>query len=295
MSEKKIIAIVGATGAQGGGLVRANKAKALAELGAEVVKADLDDQPSLEAAFAGAHGVFCVTNFWEHFSPEKELAQATALADAAKAAGVTHAIWSTLDDTRKLVPLDDDRMPTLMENYKVPHFDAKGEADAIFAERVPTTNLTTSFYWENLIHFGMGPKPAEDGSLNFALPMGDKKLPGIAAGDIGKCAYGIFQGGDAYIGKTVGVSGEQLTGQEMAAALGNALGKTVNYQAVPFDVYRGLGFPGAEDLGNMFQYKHDFNEQFCELRDPATTREINAELQGFGAWLEQHASSIPLE
>ncbi|MHC4829707.1 MAG: NmrA/HSCARG family protein [Planctomycetota bacterium] len=315
MSEKKIIAVVGATGAQGGGLVRAicadpeggfvaraitrnpdsDKAKALAELGAEVVAADLDDQASLERAFAGAHGVFCVTNFWEHFSPEKEMTQATAMADAAKAAGVQHAIWSTLDDTRKLIPLDDDRMPTLMGNYKVPHFDAKGEADAVFAERVPTTNLATSFYWENLIYFGMGPKPAEDGTLTFALPMGEKKLPGIAAADIGKCAYGVFKGGDAHVGKTVGIAGEQLTGQEMAAALGSALGKTVNYQAVPFDVYRGLGFQGADDLGNMFQYKHDFNEQFCELRSPERSRELNSELQGFGAWLEQHAASIPLE
>ena len=309
MSNKKIIAIIGATGAQGGGLVRAiladpqggfaaraitrnpesEKGKALAALGAQVVAADLDDQASLERAFAGAHGLY-----WEHFSPEKELAQATALADAAKTAGVKHVVWSTLEDTRKLVPLSDDRMPTLMKKYKVPHFDAKGEADAIIAARVPTTNLATSFYWDNLIHFGMGPKPAEGGSLVFQLPMGKAKLPGIAAADIGKCAYGIFQGGNRYIGKTVAIAGEQLTGDEMAARLSSALGKKVHYAAVPFDVYRGLGFPGADDLGNMFQFKHDFQDAFCGPRDPKVARALNPELQDFGAWLADNASHIPL-
>ena len=145
MADKQIIAVVGATGAQGGGLVRAivndpgsgfavraltrdvnsDKAKALAKLGAEVVTANLNDAGSLARAFAGAYGVFCLTNFWEHFSPEKEYAQAQAQAAAAKQAGVQHAIWSTLEDTRKWVPLTDNRMPTLMGKYKVPHLDRK--------------------------------------------------------------------------------------------------------------------------------------------------------------------------
>ncbi|MCB9828930.1 MAG: NmrA/HSCARG family protein [Planctomycetes bacterium] len=309
-----MLAVIGATGAQGGGLVRAaladregpfavraitrnpdgDKGRALAAQGAEVVAADLDDQASLERAFAGAHGAFCVTNFWEHFSPEKELAQATALADAAKAAGVKHVVWSTLEDTRKHVPLSDDRMPTLMGSYKVPHFDAKGEADAVFAARVPTTNLATSFYWDNLIHFGMGPQPLGDGRYAFRLPMGDAKLPGMAAEDIGACAYGIFRAGDETVGKTIAVAGEQLTGHEMAAKLGHALGKEVVYEAVPFDVYRGLGFPGADDLGNMFQFKHDFPEAFCGPRDPAVARRFNPSLQDFDTWLAANASKIPL-
>ncbi|MGE0190851.1 MAG: NmrA/HSCARG family protein [Planctomycetota bacterium] len=314
MSDRKILAVIGATGAHGGGLVRAaladrdgpfavraitrnpdsDKGRALAAQGAEVVAADLDDRASLERAFAGAHGAFCVTNFWEHFSPEKELAQATALADAAQAAGVKHVIWSTLEDTRKHVPLSDDRMPTLMGKYKVPHFDAKGEADAVFAARVPTTNLATSFYWDNLIHFGMGPQPLGDGRYAFRLPMGEAKLPGIAVEDIGACAYGIFRAGDAHIGKTLGVAGEHLTGHEMAAQLGKALKKDVVYEAVPFDVYRGLGFPGADDLGNMFQFKHDFPEAFCRPRDPAIARRLHPGLQTFDAWLAANASKIPL-
>ena len=316
MADKKIIAVVGTTGAQGGGLVRAlladadsgfavraltrntgsDKAADLARLGAEVVQADLDDAGSLRQAFAGAYGAFCVTNFWEHFSPEKELAQATNLAHAARDEGLRHVIWSTLEDTRKWVPLEDDRMPTLMGKYKVPHFDAKGEADGVFRELgVPTTFLLTSFYWDNLIHFGMGPKPGPDGVLAITLPMDGAKLPGIAAEDIGKCAGGILRRGGEYLGKTVGIAGEHLTGGEMAAALGQALGREVRYNAVLPEVYRGFGFPGAEDLGNMFQFKRDFEEYFCGARNLAESRKLNPSLQTFETWLEKNKARIPVE
>lgn len=315
MAEKKIIAVVGATGAQGGGLVRAilsdpdktfiaraltrdvssDKAKTLAKLGAEVVSADLDDADSLKRAFSGAYGVFCLTNFWEHFSPEKEYAQAKSQAETAKAMEVQHVIWSTLEDTRKWVPLSDNRMPTLMGRYKVPHFDAKGEADREFSKLgLPVTFLLTSFYWDNLIFFGMGPKKGPDGTLLFTMPMGDKKLPGIAVEDIGKCALGIFKKGKEYIGKTVGIAGQHLTGLEMAAAMTKAFGQTVRYNAVTPEQYRGFGFQGAEDLGNMFQFKCDFNEMFCSSRNPAVTKSLNPELQTFEVWLARNKSRIPL-
>lgn len=311
---KRLIAVIGATGAQGGGLVRAvladpggdfavravtrkpgeGRAAELARAGAEVAAADLDDAASLAKAFEGADCAYCVTNFWEHFSPEKELAQAKNLARAAKAAGVGHVIWSTLEDTRLSVPLTDDRMPTLMGTYKVPHFDAKGSADAFFAEAgVPTTYLLTSFYWDNLINFGMGPKKGEDGKWSFVLPMADRKLPGIAAEDIGRCAYGIFKRGPALVGRTVGIAGEHLTGAAMAAALSSALDRQIAYAYVPPEVYRTFGFPGAEDLGNMFQYKRDFADAFCARRDLAFSRSVNPELQTFAQWLAQHAKEIP--
>ena len=145
------------------------------------------------------------------------------------------------------------------DNYKVPHFDAKGEANHVFTEfGLPTTFLLISFYWENFIYFGMGPKKGPDGTLAITLPMGDKKLPGIATEDIGKCAYGIVRRGQEWIGKTIGIAGEHLTGAEMAAAFTRALGQEVRYNGVSPDVYRSLGFPGADDLGNMFQFKRDF-------------------------------------
>ncbi len=316
MSEKKIIAVVGATGAQGGGLVRAilndpqgaftaraitrdvnsEKAKELAKLGAEVVAGDVDDAQSLKRAFKGAHGVYCVTFFWAHFSPEKEIAEATAMAHAAKEAAVQHAIWSTFEDTRKWIPLSDNRMPTLMGKYKVAHFDGKSEADHVFKDLdVPTTFLLTSFYWENLIYFGAGPKKGADGKLALTYPMGDKKLPGIASEDIGKCAYGIFKKGREFVGKTVGVAGQHLTGAQMAAALTKALGHEVRYNDVPPDVYRGFGFPGAEDMGNMFQFKRDFEQIYCAARDLDVSRSLNPSLQTFEQWLAQNKSRIPLE
>jgi uncharacterized protein YbjT (DUF2867 family) len=311
---KKTIAVVGATGAQGGGLVRAilddaggefaaraltrdagsDKAKALASLGVEVVSANLDDADSLAKAFAGAHGAFCVTAFWEHFSPEKELAQARAMAEAAKAARVKHVVWSTLEDTRRFVPLEDPRMPTLHGKYKVPHFDAKGEANGVFtALGVPTTFLNTSFYWDNLVHFGMGPKRGEDGKLGFVLPMGNKKLPGIAVEDIGRCAYGIFKRPDL-VGKSVGIAGEHLTGAQMAAELSRALGQEVVHRDVPPAVYRSFGFPGADDLGNMFQFKAEFEKEFCGARDLGFSRSLNPRLQTFAQWLAANKERIPL-
>ena len=316
MADKKVIAVVGATGAQGGGLVRAivndksgqfavraltrnvnsDKAKGLAKLGAEMVAADLDDLESLKRAFAAAHGAFCVTNFWEHLSPEKEFAQAKNMAQAAKQTGVQHVIWSTLEDTRRWVPLSDNRMPTLMGQYKVPHFDAKGEANRLFAELgVPTTFLLTSFYWDNMIYFGMGPKKGQDGKLAITFPMGDKKLPGIAAEDIGTCALGIFKKGREFIGKTVGIAGDHLTGAQMAAALGKALGQEVRYNNVPPEVYRGFGFPGADDMGNMFQFKRDFEQAFCGARNLGVARALNPSLQTFDTWLAHNKSRIPLE
>jgi uncharacterized protein YbjT (DUF2867 family) len=315
MAERKIIAVVGATGAQGSGLVRAiqadpsggfvaravtrnvnsGKAKELAKLGAHVVAADLNDEASLEKAFAGAHGAYCVTFFWDHFSPDREMAHAGAMARAARKAGIAHVIWSTLEDTRAWVPLDDDRMPTLLGSFKVPHYDAKGESNRVFtAEGVPTTFLLTSFYWDNFIHFGMGPKKGPDGVLAITFPMGDKKLPGIAAEDIGGCAYGIFRKGGEYVGRTVGIAGGHLTGSEMAAAFTKALGQEVRYNDVPPEVYRGFGFPGAEDLGNMFQFKRDFEAYYCGARSLEVSRALNPALQTFDVWLSRNKDRIPL-
>jgi len=314
-TDKRIIAVVGATGAQGGGLVRAilndkngpftvraitrdvnsDKAKALAEAGAEVVAADVDDVKSLKKAFEGAHGAFCVTFFWAHLKPEKELSQARNMAQAAKDAGVKHVIWSTLEDTRESIPLSDNRMPTLMGKYKVPHFDAKGEANAVFTELgVPTTFLVTSFYWDNFIHFGMGPKKGPDGKLAITLPMGSKKLAGIAAEDIGKTAYAIFERGQEMIGKTVGIAGGHLTGAQMAKSLTKALGQEVTYNEVSPATYRTFGFPGADDLGNMFQFNSEFEQDCCDSRSISQTKSLNPELKTFDRWLSENKSRIPL-
>jgi uncharacterized protein YbjT (DUF2867 family) len=313
MTDRKVIAVVGATGAQGGGLVRAiladpeggfacraitrdpnkDQARALAALGADVVQADLDDLDSLTKAFAGAHGAYCVTNFWEHFSGEKEKAQARNMAEAARAAGLRHVIWSTLEDTRKLMAASDTRMPMLQEKYRVPHFDAKAEADAYFAG-LPVTYLVASFYWDNLYTFGLAPKKGDDGVYRWAFPMGDKRLAGIAAGDIGKAAYGIFKAGPHYIGKTVGIVGENLTLDQMSEKLSKGLGILVKYHAVEADAYRGFGFAGADELGNMFQVDRDFETEVLGARSIDVTRSLDPSLQTFDQWLAENKSRIPL-
>lgn len=316
MHSKPVVAIAGATGAQGGGLARAilsdpaspfavraltrnpdsPKARALAELGAEVVAADVDDPASVTRAFEGAYAAYCVTFFWDHFSPEREFAQASAMAHAARQAGLKHVIWSTLEDTRKFVPLEDNRMPTLMGRYKVPHFDAKGEADAVFASLgLPVTYFLTSFYWDNFIHFGSGPVRDAAGRLVLTLPMGDRKLPGIAAEDIGRCAYGILKRGAEFHGARVGVASEHLTGEEMAAGLSEAIGEPVRYEPLPHAVFRQLGFPHADDLGNMFQFNTEFSDEFCRARNPQFSRELNPAMLTFRQWVEANRGKIPIQ
>jgi uncharacterized protein YbjT (DUF2867 family) len=312
MADKKIIAVLGATGSQGGGLCRAiladpaggfacraitrdstkEKAKELKGAGAEVVEANLDDVASLKKAFAGAHGVYAVTNFWEHFSGDKEIAQAKNIAEAAKAAGVKHVVWSTLEDIRKLMKADDKRMPMLQEKYRVPHFDAKAEADKLFAG-LPTTYLVTSFYWDNMYTFGLGPKKGEDGTLSWTFPMGEAKMAGIAAEDIGKVAYGIFKAGDQYIGKHVGIYGEALTIKQMGDTMSRVLSVgAIQYNAVDADAYRGFGFPGADELGNMFQAYRDFEKEMLGNRSLETAKKLNPALQSFEQFVAKQKAAI---
>ncbi len=316
MQNKPVVVIAGATGSQGGGLaqcilqdpqspfaVRAMtrhpgsaKALELARLGAEVVCADLDDPGSVEQAFEGAYAAYCVTFYWDHFSPEKETQHAAVMARAAKKANLSHVIWSTLEDTRRFVPLEDDRMPTLMGKYKVPHFDSKGEADALFEELgLPVTFLLTSFYWDNFIRFGSGPVRDQNGDLVLTLPMADRKLPGIAATDIGGCAYGLLRRGAEFRGKRVGVASEHLTGEQMATGLSRAIGEPVRYEPLPHAVFRSFGFPHAEDLGNMFQFNCEFSDEFCAARDTALSRELHPGMLSFDEWIEANRGRIPVQ
>lgn len=288
-----MVAVVGATGRQGGGLARSitadpdggfavraitrdpdsPHAKELAALGAEVVAADLDDPASVEAAFAGAYGVFCVTAGQEH-PPERETAHAATMAAAARHAGVEHVVWSTFEDTRTLA---DDRVPLLPGGYRVPHYDAKGAADAAFAD-VPTTFLRTAFYWENFLGGG-GPRRGEDGVLALSLPLGPARLPGIAVADIGRCAHAILRCPEL-AGETMSVSGENLTGAELAARFAEFLGEPVRFDDVPPEV-----LPAG--LANMFRFTREFETDYAGARDPAETRKLHPGLLTFSEWLSE--------
>jgi uncharacterized protein YbjT (DUF2867 family) len=317
---KKLIAVVGATGAQGGGLAHAiladpsgefavraltrnpesAAAKALAAAGAEVVAADLDDEASVRAAFEGVYGAYVVTNYWaprtaeeeaERTRAELELAQAATAARAAREAGVTHVIWSTLEDTRPFFG-DRDDVPSLDDGrYKVPHFDAKGDADALFTSYgVPTTFLRTTFYFDAFIN-GIGPIRDADGTLAITMPMADKLLSGIASEDIGRTALGIFSRPDL-INTTIAIAGDHLTGSEYAATFTEALGEKVAYRPLPWEQYRTLPFPMAVEFSNMFQFYAEDADRFTGDRNLAKVRELNPSLQSFRDWLAKHKDDL---
>jgi len=305
MSAAKIIAVVGATGATAGGLARAilshpddgyacraitrdpgsAAARALSEQGATVVQADLDDYDSLVRAFDGAYGAFCMTNFFHTFSAELETQQAANQARAAAAAGVRHVVWSTAEDSRRWYPLDDPRMPTLPGGYKVPNWDGKGEADRFFAASgVPTTYLLTPFHWEAFVD-GLGaPQPGPDGVRTLAMPLGEARLPGIAAEDIGRCAYAVFHNPARFVGETVGIAGEHLTGEQLAAGLSEVFGEPVRYQHIPAEVFRELPFAGADLAANMFQFVAEDNG-YGARRDTTLARTLNPALTSFTEWV----------
>lgn len=323
MSDKKIIAVVGATGSQGGGLVRAiladpagpftvraltrdagsAKAREFAELGAEVVEADLDDEASVRAAFAGAYGAFVVTNFWVQRTPEEEaartraemeLAQAATAARAAKDAGLRHVVWSTLEDTRPHFERLGSKLPDLLGTYKVPHFDAKGEANAFFTDLgVPTTFLQTTFYYESFL-IGQGPHRAEDGELVLTNPMDDKVMSLVAADDIGKTALGIFRRGEELVGQTVSIAGTHATGAELAEKFTAVLGEKVSYRPLTHDQVRASGQPGSLEIANMYQFYADASDYFVGARNLDAVRALNPELRSLDSWLDEHKSEIPL-
>ncbi len=316
MSANTTIAVLGATGGQGGGLVDAvladgtftprvltrdadsTRSHALAAAGAHVVAADLDDPDSLRSAFDGADAAFVVTNYWAPLAEndtrtqaQRELTQARNAAVAAKQAGVGHVVWSTLEDTREHFG-HDDRVPSVDGGYKVPHFDAKAEADRFFVEQgVPTTFLRTTMFFEGFTG-AVAPTRDDAGTLTLTLPIADQPLSCIAVADIGKTALSIFKRGNDFAGRTISIAGDHLTGEQYASALGDALGEPVLYRPLEWDTFRALGFPGAVEMGNMFQYYTENSAAFVGARDLASVRELNPELQSFRDWLSSHAGEI---
>ncbi|CAM5702459.1 MULTISPECIES: NmrA/HSCARG family protein [Streptomyces] len=313
MGTRKVIGVAGATGAQGGGVVRSiladpdtrftvraltrnpdsPAARRLAALGAEVVRADFHDEPTVHAALDGAYGAFLVTDFWAHGSAAKETEQIRVLARAAAATGLRHVIWSTLDDTRELLPLDDDRMPVLQGGYNVPHFDAKGAGNRLFTQAgVPTTFLSTTSYYQGFLG-PLAPRRDEEGVPTVTMPFEDGRLLALVdAADIGRTAHALLEGGERFVGETVCLAGDHLTGAQYAEKLGAALGVPVRFRSVPYDAFRSLGTPAAREIGNMFQYYGDFDREFTTARDLGRLRAINPALRSFGDWLAENAAKI---
>jgi len=256
-TNKKVIAVVGATGQQGGAVVRALRAgnqfkvRALtrnpakhSELAGEVVEADLNRPETLKSAFAGVHGVFLVTNFQEHGA--EELKQATAAVRAAKDAGVKHLVWSTLPDVEAISK----------GKLHVPHFTGKAKVDRIVKEAgfVNYTFVIAPFYYQNLIGV-LGPQKQPNGSVGWTIPL-DPAVRSIHMGDItelGDLVAGAFARPDqAGHGEYLPLVGDFLSFNEIIDRL-KQQGHNFSFHQVPKDVFAGF-FPGAAEIAEMFAY-----------------------------------------
>jgi uncharacterized protein YbjT (DUF2867 family) len=296
MAEKKTILVTGATGAQGGGVAKhllkngrytvrcltrnpsSDKANALKLAGAEVRRGDLDDPASLREALEGCWGVFGVTNFWEHFA--KELPQGINLVDAVTKAKVPHFIFSTLPYVKKLTG----------GKLEVPHFDLKGQIEEhARGLKLGATFANVAFYFENFIHF-FPPRKQVDGSYALAFPQGDTPLATVAVEDAGGVVETIFRDPDSFKDKTVGVVGDDLPCVEYAAILSKVTGKKVVYSHMPREQFAALGFPGADDLANMFEYNrfHIPNRQ-ADVRE---SLRLYPAMQRFEPWARANRARL---
>jgi uncharacterized protein YbjT (DUF2867 family) len=256
-NDSKLIAVIGATGHQGGAVVRALqdggqfKVRALTrnpgkhrELAEEVVEADLDRPETLRAAFDGAYGVFLVTNFWEQGADE--LKQATAAVRAAKDAGVEHFIWSTLPDVEAIGG----------GKFHVPHFTGKAKVDRIVKEAgfAYHTFVVAPFFYQNLVGI-LAPQKQEDGTSGWALPL-DPDVRCIHMGDIGQLGAivaGAFADPDeAGHGEHLPLVGDFMSFNEIVDTL-NRQGHKFSVKQVPKEVFAAF-FPGAAEVAETFDY-----------------------------------------
>ncbi|KAM4863230.1 nmrA-like family domain-containing protein 1 [Urocitellus parryii] len=296
MANRKVIAVFGATGSQGGSVAKAlleskhfavraltrdvtrPNALALQNLGAEVVKGDLNDKASVEAALKGAYGAFVVTNFWEHFSKDKEVCQGKMVADTAKHLGLKHVVYSGLENVERLSG----------GKLKVPHFDGKGEVEEYFwSIGVPMTSVRVAAYFENFFTI-LKPSKAPDGDYyTLALPMGDVPMDGISVADVGAVVSSIFNSPEEFIGKAVGLSAEALTIQQYADVLSKSLGKEVRDAKITPEAYEKLGFPAAKELADMcrfYQMKPD--------RDVKLTHRLNPKVRSFSQFISENLGAL---
>ncbi|XP_066294011.1 nmrA-like family domain-containing protein 1 [Branchiostoma lanceolatum] len=291
----KLITVFGATGAQGGSVANAlledqdfkvravtrnassDKAKALQGKGAEIVQASLDDPSTLGPALQGAHGVFVVTNYWEHMDQEREIKQGKDIADAAKAAGVLHVVFSGLENVEKIA------------GFPCPHFDAKGQIEEYMTSlELPVAFVRFSFYYENYISM-MKPQKQEDGTYVLGVPMEGAAMDIVSAGDMGPAVRTIFRNWARWIRRAVGFSGDKLTIQQTADILSKHLApKVFKASDMTADAFGQLGFPGADDLGNMFKFYRLHNPD----RSVELTRQLHPAAKTFDTWAAENKEAL---
>ncbi|XP_078605072.1 nmrA-like family domain-containing protein 1 isoform X4 [Branchiostoma floridae x Branchiostoma japonicum] len=291
----KLITVFGATGIQGGSVANAlledqdfkvravtrnassDKAKALQAKGAEVATADLDDPSTLGPVLQGAHGVFVVTNYWEYINKEREIKQGKAIADASKAAGVMHVVFSGLENVQKIA------------GVPCPHYDSKGQIEEYMTSiELPVTFVRYPGYYENYIS-AHKPQKQEDGTYILGVPMEGAALDYASAADMGPAVRAIFKNRAERLGRTVGFSADKLTIQQHAEILSKHLApKVFKASDMTADAFAQLGFPGADSLGNMFKFFRLHNPD----RSVEVTRQLHPAAKSFDTWVSENKEAL---
>jgi uncharacterized protein YbjT (DUF2867 family) len=296
MNDGRRILVTGATGAQGGSVARhllrsgryqvrcltrhptSSSATALQSLGAEVVYGDLNEPGTLGSALRNCDLAFGVTNYWEHF--DRELIHGRNLVDAIAGSSVQHTVLSTLPHTQLLSG----------GRVKVAHFDTKARIEE-YARGInlAATYIHVAFYYENFLNY-FPPQRQPNGTYAFGFPQGNTPLASVAAEDIGGVVAAIFAESFWYRGKLIGVVGDDLRGEEYAHIMQHVLGREFVYKYVSHDGFAALGFPGARDLADMFE----FNQRYIPNRraDLLKSRELYPEIRTFERWLRTNAKAL---
>ena len=294
----KLVAVFGATGAQGSSVVGAllaasgykvraltrnpdsSGAKALAEKGCEVVKVDMEDASSLVNALKGCY----VTNYWgllgeeiQKQNPnaaddamEREIKQGKTIADISKKLGLKHVVYSGLENASELT------------KKPCQHFDGKALVEKYLDEtNVPNTSARMAFYFQNFLSYFV-PQKSEDGTYSVSLPV-KKAMHAVDVNDLGPVVLAIFNDPGKYIGQKVGVTGDKLTVDEFVAIISEVTGKTVKYNRVPYDTFAQFPFPGAADMASMFEF-YDLKD----LYDVAVVRSMHPKVATFKEWAEKN-------
>lgn len=290
--EKKIILVTGATGTQGGSVAKAllenwkfdvrvltrypesPKARALEQMGAEIVTGDFDDPQSLRNAMHGVYGVFGVTSFWEHFEKEYDLGK--NLIEAVKDSGIEHFVFSSQPSYYKLSK----------GTITVPQNDIKAELQEYAKSlQVPATFVQLGAYYENFLNL-FPIHEDRDSNLYIGFPQGETKLAMVSPSDLGGVVATIFDHPVEYIGKTVGVVGDDKTPGEYAYIMSKIFGRKVYYKYIPVEQYASSGLPNAAEIADMFEVQRLYipNRQLHLIESYG----LNPGMKSFEQWLRKN-------
>ena len=296
----KLITVFGATGKQGGSVVSAllkdkekftvraitrnvssDKAQELKALGVQVISASMDEPESLGPALAGSHGVFIVTNFWEHMNMEREIRQGKNVVDACKKAGVKHVVFSGLEKVKAIT------------GKACPHFDGKGEVEEyIQGIGVPYTIVRYPYYYENLfVALGFGGFQNGTNDTYTVTSCMEGPMDAVSVENAGAAIASIFAQPEKYTGKIIGLSGDRLTVKEYIDIVSSVTGKKIQVTSISVEDYAKLPFPGADDLAAMFHFYVKGNPD----RDQELTKKLHPGTLSFKTWADNNKNKFVFE